>query len=143
MKEKRELYFGNHTVKSNHSARIDCLSMSTNGKYLTSASKDKVNIWEQKDDNFVNIISLPLAAEAKGGKTLAAVTNDCSKLIYYRGYDFTLQLFELMTPEAKKANPEAAKSFKEGYKQVDEFVLEQELQKNNYPDSKFENFDSI
>lgn len=48
-----------------------------------------------------------------------------------------------MTPEAKKASPEAAKSFKEGYKQVDEFVLEQELQKNNYPDSKFENFDSI
>jgi len=143
MKEKKDEYFNNHSVKSNHKARIDCLSMSTTGKYLASASKDQVNVWEQKDDSYQLLLSLPLQAEAKGGKVLAAVNNDCSKLIYYKGYDFTLQLFDILTPEAKKADPEAAKSFKDGYKQVDEFVLEEELQKNNYPDSKFENFDSI
>jgi hypothetical protein len=86
---------------------------------------------------------IPLEANPKKGKTLAAINNEGTRLIFYKGSDFILQLYEIMTLEARKADPEGAKTMKDGYKQVDTFTLSEELGRNGYDDNKFDDFDSI
>lgn len=60
MKSGNNDYFANQVVKTSHTARIDCLQMSSNGKYLVSASKDLVCVWDGLHGSMKLLLKLPL-----------------------------------------------------------------------------------
>ena len=101
-----EKFFQNQSVQTPHRQKIESLCFSANGRYLCSNSKDMTVVWQIYGEHFKSVLKVPFPSVNKqAGKSLAAVDDDGRKLIYYKGCDFKLAYYDIMTEPRQRDRP--------------------------------------